>query len=90
MGAQLMDAETEAAAQQIRELTSRDGRLTDHAILLARINQVCVQLDRIELQNAEVLAFRDLILETAGPFLSGGKSKVWLALLAKSKGAPRT
>lgn len=85
-----MDADTEAAAQEIREAMSRDARLTDHALLLARMNQLHVQLDRIELQNAEVLAFRDLILETAGPFLSGGKSKVWLALLAKSKGAPRT
>lgn len=47
------------------------------------------QLDRIETKLDEVLAFRDLILETAGPFLAGGKSKIWLALLAKSKG-PRT
>lgn len=48
------------------------------------------QLDRIETKLDEVLAFRDLILETAGPFLTGGKSKVWLALLAKSKGGRTT
>ena len=48
------------------------------------------QLDRIEAKLDAMLAFRDLLLETAGPFLTGGKSKVWLALLAKSKGAPRT
>lgn len=58
-------------------------------VRLARQGQQA-QLDRIETKLDEVLAFRDLILETAGPFLSGGKSKVWLALLAKSKGAPRT
>ena len=81
-----MDAETEEAAQWIREQTSRDGRLNDHALLLARMNQVAVQLDRIEHQNAEILAFRDLLLETAGPFLKGGKSSVWLAMLAKSRG----
>lgn len=44
------------------------------------------QLDRIETKLDEMLAFRDLILETVGPFLTGGKSKVWLALLAKTKG----
>lgn len=58
-------------------------------VRLARQGQQA-QLDRIETKLDEVLAFRDLILETASPFLSGGKSKVWLALLAKSKGAPRT
>ncbi len=54
------------------------------------LDSIMAQLDRIELQNAEILAFRDLILETAGPFLTGGKSKVWLALLAKSKGGRTT
>lgn len=54
------------------------------------LDSVMAQLDRIELQNAEILAFRDFILETAGPFLTGGKSKVWLALLAKSKGGRTT
>lgn len=44
------------------------------------------QLDRIETKLDEMLAFRDLILETVGPFLTGGRSKVWLALLAKTKG----
>jgi hypothetical protein len=43
------------------------------------------QLDRIEGKLDEMLAFRDLILTTAGPLLSGGRSKVWLALLAKSR-----
>lgn len=50
---------------------------------------VQTQLDRIELKLDEVLAFRDLILETAGPFLKGGKSSVWLAMLAKTKGGAR-
>jgi len=58
-------------------------------VRLARQGQQA-QLDRIETKLDEVLSFRDLILETAGPFLTGGKSKVWLALLAKSKGAPKT
>ena len=51
-----------------------------------RERELGAQLDRIEIKLDEMLAFRDLILETAGPFLTGGKSKVWLALLAKSKG----
>lgn len=85
-GSLVPDSNTEQAAQYIREATARDGRLTDHAILLSRLNQIAVQLDRVELQNTEILAFRDLILESVGPFLTGGKSKMWLALLAKSKG----
>ncbi len=48
------------------------------------------QLDRIETKLDEVLTFRDLILTTAAPFLTGGKSKIWLALLAKGKGTDRT
>lgn len=56
---------------------------------LNQLDAVRQQLDRIELQNAEILAFRDLVLETAGPFLTGGRSKVWLAMLAKTRG-PRT
>lgn len=51
-----------------------------------QLDSIMAQLDRIELQNAEILAFRDLLLETAGPFLKGGKSSVWLAMLAKSRG----
>ncbi len=43
------------------------------------------QLDRIEAKLDEVLAFRDLIMETVGPFLTGSKSKVWMALLAKKQ-----
>ena len=54
--------------------------------VLNQLDELRTQLDRIECQNTEILAFRDLVLETAGPFLAGGKSKVWLALLAKSKG----
>lgn len=63
--------------------------LSDAQKDLVRLNQQGLQarLDRIETKLDEVLAFRDLILETAGPFLSGGKGKVWMALLAKSKGA---
>jgi hypothetical protein len=48
------------------------------------------QLTRIETKLDEMLLFRDLLLETASPFLTGGKSKVWLALLAKSKGGRTT
>lgn len=51
-----------------------------------QLDSIMAQLDRIELQNAEILAFRDLLMETAAPFLKGGKSSVWLAMLAKSKG----
>ena len=80
----------EQTAEWMLEQLKRDSRLTEHALVLSAVNAMRVQLERIELQNAEVLAFRDLILETAGPFLTGGKSKVWLALLAKSKGAPKT
>ena len=54
------------------------------------LSEVRAQLDRIELQNVQILQFCQTVLETAGPFLTGGKSKVWLALLAKSKGAPKT
>lgn len=77
-------------AEQMLEQLKRDPRLTEHALVLSAVNAMRIQLDRIELQNTEVLAFRDLILETAGPFLTGGKSKVWLALLAKSKGGRTT
>lgn len=52
--------------------------------------EIQAQMERIETKLDEMLAFRDLILETAGPFLTGGKSKVWLALLAKSKGGGRS
>lgn len=51
---------------------------------------VVAALRSIETKLDEVLQFRDLLLETAGPFLTGGKSKVWLALLAKSKGGRTT
>lgn len=51
---------------------------------------VVAALRSIESKLDEVLVFRDLLLETAGPFLTGGKSKVWLALLAKSKGGRTT
>lgn len=47
------------------------------------------KLDRIEAKLDEVLTFRDLIMETAGPFLTGGKSKIWMALLAKRQGTNR-
>lgn len=80
----------EQTVEWMNEQLKRDVRLTEHALVLSAVNATRVQLDRIEQQNTEILAFRDLILETAGPFLTGGKSKVWLALLAKSKGAPRT
>ena len=79
-----------AAVEQMLDQLKRDPRLTESALILAAVNAMNVRLDRIELQNAEILTFRDLIMETAAPFLTGGKSKVWLALLAKSKGAPRT
>ena len=77
----------EETAEWMRTQMERDPRLTEHALVLSAVNAMRVQLDRIETQNAEILAFRDLILETAGPFMTGGKSKVWLALLAKTKGS---
>lgn len=43
------------------------------------------QMDRLELKLDELLAFRDVVLTTAAPLLSG-KTKTWLALLAKTKG----
>ena len=59
-----------------------DERVEDARAVRARQ----AQLDRIETKLDEVLVFRDLLLETAGPFLKGGKSSVWLAMLAKSRG----
>lgn len=46
------------------------------------------QMDRIELKLDEVLAFRDAVMTAAAPFMTG-KNKMWLALLAKSKGGSR-
>lgn len=63
-----------------------DERAEDGARLRARE----AQLDRIEFKLDELLQFRDLLLEAAGPFLTGGKSKVWLALLAKTKNGRTT
>ena len=63
--------------------------LSDFAVPKPVASPGQAQLDRIETKLDEVLAFRDLIMETAAPFLTGGKSKVWLALLAKSRGGGR-
>jgi hypothetical protein len=43
------------------------------------------QLDRIEAKLDEMLAFRDFIMATTAPFLSGKGAK-YLALFAKAKG----
>ncbi len=67
-----------------------DPRLTHTALVISAVNAMQVQLDRIEAKQDEFLAFRDLILTTTAPFLTGGKSKIWLALLAKGKGTDRT
>ena len=44
------------------------------------------QLDRIEMKLDEMLLFRDTLMQMAAPFMNGNKGRVWMAMLAKSKG----
>lgn len=75
-----MDTPTEA---DVRTMVQMNMDASD-------VYDVVTALRSIETKLDEVLQFRDLLLETAGPFLTGGRSKVWLALLAKSKGGRTT